>query len=105
MKINWKVRFKSKSFWLAVIPAVALVIQAVMALFGFEYNFDETVNKLIVIVNTIFALLVILGVVTDPTTPGISDSDYAMTKESPKETPLVNDKYGNGQEFTERNDK
>lgn len=104
MKINWKVRFKSKSFWLAVIPAVALVIQAVMALFGFEYNFDETVNKLIVIVNTVFALLVILGLVNDPTTEGINDSDYAMTKDSPKETPLVVDKYGDGQEFTERKD-
>lgn len=104
MKINWKVRFKSKSFWLAVIPAFALVVQAVMALFGFEYNFDETVNKLIVIVNAVFVLLVILGVVNDPTTTGISDSDYAMTKETPKETPLVVDKYGNGQEFTERKD-
>lgn len=104
MKINWKVRFKSKSFWLAVIPAVALVIQAVMALFGFEYNFDDTVNKLIVVVNAVFALLVILGVITDHTTEGISDSDYAMTKDSPKETPLILDKYGDGQEFTERKD-
>lgn len=45
-----------------------------------------------------------INLIPDPTTTGISDSDYAMTKETPKETPLVVDKYGDGQEFTERKD-
>lgn len=36
--INWKLRLKSKAFWLAVIPALALAVQAIAAVFGFEYD-------------------------------------------------------------------
>ena len=61
--INWKLRLKSKAFWLAVIPALALAVQAIAAVFGFEYDFGDLVNKLIVVVNTVFAVLVIIGIV------------------------------------------
>ena len=81
--INWKVRLKNKQFWLAVIPAVALVAQAVAAVFGYTINLETLVGKLLGVVNAVFALLVILGVVVDPTTEGIRDSARAMTYEEP----------------------
>ena len=53
--INWTVRFKNKTFWLALIPAALLFIQAVAKVFGFELDFGELGNNLTAVVNTIFA--------------------------------------------------
>ena len=36
MNINWIVRIKNKAFWLALIPAVLLLIQVIAAPFGYE---------------------------------------------------------------------
>lgn len=83
MQMNWKVRLRNKAFWLAVIPAAALVVQAVAALFGYTINLETIVGKLQAVVNAVFALLVILGIVIDPTTAGIGDSNRAMTYEEP----------------------
>lgn len=85
MKINWKVRIKSKTFWLAVIPAVLLLIQAVAAVFGYTLDLGDLGNRLVDVVNTLFAVLTMIGVVTDPTTAGISDSQQALTYTEPKE--------------------
>lgn len=85
MKINWTVRLKNKTFWLSVIPAALLLVQVVAAVFGYTLDFGELGNKLLAVVNAAFALLSVLGVVTDPTTAGLSDSDQAMTYEKPKE--------------------
>lgn len=82
--INWKVRIKNKNFWLAIIPAVLILIQAVAALFGFTIDLGEIGNQLIAVVNAVFVVLAILGIVTDPTTAGISDSAQAMTYSEPK---------------------
>lgn len=82
--INWTVRFKNKTFWLALIPAALLLIQAVAKVFGFELDFGELGNNLTAVVNTVFALLAVLGVVVDPTTKGASDSEQAMTYGEPK---------------------
>ena len=83
-KINWKLRLKNRNFWLALIPALALAVQAIMAVFGFEYDFSDLVNKLIVVVNTVFVVLMVLGLVNDPTTDGITDSQKALTYEKPR---------------------
>ena len=91
MKLNWKVRIKNKAFWLAVIPAIALVVQSVAALFGYTIDMTSIVGKLKVVVNAVFALLVIIGVVVDPTTDGIGDSNRALGYEKPwkDEQPIV----------------
>lgn len=83
--INWTVRFKNKSFWLSFIPAVLLLVQVVAALFGFELDLGDIGNRLIDVVNAVFAVLAILGIVTDPTTSGVGDSAQAMTYDKPKE--------------------
>lgn len=84
MNINWKLRLKSKEFWMALIPALALAVQAIAAVFGFEYDFGELVNQLLVVVNTVFAVLVIVGIVNDPTTKGVTDSKQALTYDKPR---------------------
>ena len=82
--INWTVRFKNKSFWLSFIPAVLLLVQVVAALFGFELDLGDIGNRLIDVVNAVFAVLAILGIVTDPTTAGVADSAQALGYTEPK---------------------
>ena len=84
MKINWKVRIKNKTFWVSIIPAVILLVQAVATVFGYTLDLGEVGNNLIGVVNAVFVVLSIIGVVNDPTTSGISDSERAMTYETPK---------------------
>lgn len=84
MKINWTVRMKNKTFWLALIPALLLLVQVVAAVFGIDLKLDALGDKLIAVVNALFAVLTILGVVTDPTTAGVGDSKQAMTYDCPK---------------------
>ena len=84
MKINWKVRIKNKNFWVAIIPAVLLLVQVVANVFGFTLDLGELGNNLLAVVNAVFVVLSILGIVTDPTTEGITDSKLAMTYEEPK---------------------
>ena len=84
MNINWTVRIKNKTFWLALIPAVLLLIQVVAAVFGFTLDLGNLGDKLIAVVNALFAVLVILGIVTDPTTEGVGDSTQALTYTEPK---------------------
>ena len=90
--INWIVRIKNKNFWLAIIPALVLLAQAVLllvqvvaAVFGFTLELGELGDKLLAVVNALFAVLTILGIVTDPTTAGVGDSKLAMTYTKPKE--------------------
>lgn len=83
MKINWLVRLKNKAFWMAVIPALALVAQAVAALFGYTIDLTTWVGKIQAVVNAVFALLAILGIVVDPTTEGVADSNRAMNYVEP----------------------
>jgi len=85
MKINWKVRLKNKSFWLALIPALLLLIQQVCAMFGLTLDLVPIQEQLLGIVGTVFTLLALFGIVNDPTTAGGSDSDQAMTYQEPKE--------------------
>ena len=85
--INWKVRIRNKQFWVSAIPALALVVQAVAAVFGWTLDFTRLVGRLVAVVDAVFALLVILGIVVDPTTAGVGDSLRAMGYEEPWEDP------------------
>ena len=84
MKINWLVRIKNKSFWVAFVPTALLLIQAVAAIFGYTIDLGDLGNKLLNVIELVFILLAILGVVTDPTTTGVSDSEQALTYTTPK---------------------
>lgn len=84
MNINWTVRIKNKNFWIAIIPAVILLIQVVANLFGFTLDLGDLGNKLLAVVEAVFVVLAILGIVVDPTTAGVGDSDRAMEYTEPK---------------------
>lgn len=66
MSINWRVRLKNKTFWLSLIPAVLLLVQVIAAVFGYTLDLGELGNRLLAVVNALFAVLSILGVVTRP---------------------------------------
>ena len=81
--INWKVRIRNKQFWVSLIPALAMVVQAVAALFGFKVDLTTLTGKIIAVVDAVFVVLAILGIVVDPTTAGVGDSARAMSYEEP----------------------
>ncbi len=83
MKINLKVRVRNRLFWLALIPAVLILVQTVCELFGVPITIENVESRLLDLVNAIFAVLAILGIVADPTTEGLQDSDRAMAYEKP----------------------
>ena len=83
--INWTVRIKNKTFWLGLIPAALLLVQVVAAVFGYTLDLGELGDKLLAVVNALFGVLTILGIVTDPTTKGVGDSSQALTYDKPKE--------------------
>ena len=81
MKINWKVRLKNPTFWITVIPALITVVYAVFALFDVIPNIAE--ETLVNGFMAIMSVLATLGIVVDPTTKGIGDSDRAMNYNKP----------------------
>lgn len=83
-KINWKVRAKNKTFWLSMIPLVLVFIHQVLALVGIDFDYTVISKDLVQIVETAFTILGLLGIVTDPTTAGVSDSAQALTYDVPK---------------------
>lgn len=84
MNINWKVRIKNKTFWLALIPATLLLIQSIAVIFGVELQINTLNDQLINMIEALFVVLAILGIVIDPTTDGVGDSEQAMQYLSPK---------------------
>ena len=81
--INWKVRIKNKWFWITIIPLILLLVQQVYAIFGVSIDLEPLKAQVLAIVETVFLILGTCGVVVDMTTEGISDSERAMTYETP----------------------
>ena len=84
MKLNINVRIKNKTFWITFIPTLLLLVQQVGDLFGIHLELSGLSEQLISIVGTVFIILALLGVVVDPTTAGVGDSNQAMTYTEPK---------------------
>lgn len=82
--INWRTRIKNKNFWIALIPAILLLIQSVLTPFGYNWDFGVLNQQFTAIINAAFGVLSILGIVTDPTTVGIGDSSQALGYDEPK---------------------
>lgn len=81
--INWTVRWKNKTFWVTLIPALAILVQTVAAVFGYTLDLTTLVGKLVAVVEAVFVVLAILGIVVDPTTEGVADSKRAMSYTEP----------------------
>lgn len=83
MKINWKVRLKNKT-WLASMLAV-IVAFAYNVLSMLDVAPAITQDTVMQAINTVLLILAGLGVIVDPTTAGIEDSNRAMTYEKPND--------------------
>lgn len=66
MKVNWRIRFKSKAFWVAMIPLLLVLIQQVLSWFQIEFAKELIENEVMQFINTLFLLLGIFGIVNDP---------------------------------------
>ena len=82
MKINWKVRIKQPAFWIATIPVVITFVYSVLAFAGFTPSITEDIAQNLFI--AVVALLAQFGIIVDPTTKGVSDSDRAMNYDKPE---------------------
>lgn len=80
-KINWKVRFKNKVFLCSFIGLIVSFVFGMLQLFDIYPTITE--NQILNIVNQCLTFLGLLGIVTDPTTDGLSDSNRAMAYEHP----------------------
>ena len=83
MKINLLVRLKNKAFWLTLVPALLLVAQTIASLFGYNWDFVVLNQQITAIINAVFAVLAIFGIVVDPTTAGLGDSQRALSYTKP----------------------
>ncbi len=82
MKVNWKVRLQKKSFWVSLIALLLVLANQVAEVFGVDitvYNAQVTA-----ISETILGILALLGIIIDPTTQGLSDSQQALEYDKPK---------------------
>jgi phi LC3 family holin len=84
MNINWKVRIKNKYFWLTLLPTALLLIQSIAVIFGIKIELDTLSGQLVDVIEALFTVLAVLGIVVDPTTSGVGDSSQAMQYTSPK---------------------
>ena len=82
MKINWKVRFKNKTWLVTFLITVLAFVYQILGMFDIvpPITQDMATQLVTIVIN----MLVALGVVIDPTTASISDSEQAMTYEEPK---------------------
>ena len=77
MKINIEARLKNKVFLISMSVLLISIIYKVLSLFGIAPSIDE--NAVLEVVSMVVDFLALLGVVVDPTTKGINDSERAMT--------------------------
>lgn len=80
--INWKVRFKNKTWLISFVVTVLAFIYQILGLF--EITPAVSQNDVVQLVTLIVNMLSAVGIVIDPTTAGVSDSQRAMTYDSPK---------------------
>lgn len=83
MQINWKLRLKNKVTLTAIVLGVVGIAYKVLAMLGIVPAISE--NEVVEVVLLVIELLVLMGVVVDPTTAGASDSQQAMGYDRPRE--------------------
>ena len=77
--INWKVRLKNKPFLVSLFAAILLLVQEVSKIAGYEIPVEMS-EQATTIFNTVLSVLVLSGIVVDPTTDGVKDSEQVLNK-------------------------
>lgn len=81
MKVNWKERVRSGSFWMGIISAVVAAVFTIIPMCGVELSI--TAEQVMQAATLLLMIPVALGVISDPTTKGLSDSARALTYDKP----------------------
>lgn len=83
--INWKVRIKNPYFWLGIVgvlfTAMGINYEALTTWDILIQHFKELVGNPYMIVSIILS---VIGVINDPTTAGLKDSENALNYTEPK---------------------
>lgn len=82
MNINWKVRIKNPVFWTTVIPAAVSFVYCVLGALGVVPALTE--SMILNLASAVITALTVVGVLVDPTTKGLNDSNMAMTYKAPR---------------------
>lgn len=85
MQMNWKVRFKNRIWLSSFIAAIVTFVYTILGMFDVMPSITQ--NSLMNVFNAILMMLSLAGVIIDPTTAGVSDSDRAMTYDEPYADP------------------
>lgn len=86
MSVNWKVRLRNRQFWAGLVGALGTCALAVAGVLGegVAAEVSPWVDACLKVATALLSALTLLGVVVDPTTEGVGDSEQAMSYEVPK---------------------
>ena len=79
--MNWKVRFKNKTWLTAFVALIISFVYQVLAMFDIAPVITQ--DSIIQAANLVLMMLSAMGVLIDPTTTGITDSRRAMSYTKP----------------------
>lgn len=82
MNINWKLRFQNKASLMAIVVQGITLVYTILGMAGIIPGISE--DQLTNVFSILVELLCLLGIVVDPTTKGVGDSQQAMTYIQPK---------------------
>lgn len=82
MNINWKLRFQNKASLTAIVVQGITLVYTILGMIGIVPGISE--DQVINVLSIFVELLCLLGIVVDPTTKGIGDSNQAMVYTQPK---------------------
>ena len=79
--INWKLRLKNKTTLVTLCMTIITAVYAILAALGITPSItqEQTTNLVVALI----AVLCGAGIVVDPTTEGIGDSDRALLYDEP----------------------
>lgn len=92
MNINWKVRLKSGSWWMGIISAIVTAVFAILQLC--DVALPVTADQIMQAAMLVLMIPAAIGITTDPTTKGVSDSAQAMTYDAPKQDVATKEQAG-----------
>lgn len=92
MNINWKVRLRNPVFWMTVVPSAVSFVYCLLGALEIVPALSE--NMVLNLAAAVITALTTLGVLVDPTTAGIGDSELAMTYDLPRKDDLYEEDYG-----------
>ena len=84
VKLNMQVRLRSRQFWLGIVGATGTFALSLANAFGLEVYASPWVEAIEGVLAATLTVLTLIGVLTDPTTAGISDSSQALQYVKPR---------------------